>query len=343
MLETIKETTVLPITQPEPALADIIRPIRRELTQVQRSLNQRLGSRAALLREVMDYLFSGQGKYLRPALALLSARVARKHRPQVAVQVGVAVELIHTATLIHDDIIDAAVLRRNRPSINAKWGNEVSVLSGDFLYARAFRILAELTDTFFLQTMARTAEEMSRGELAEVEHRCNWRLTEAEYLDIIRGKTAALMSTSCALGAYVAAAPRQLVQTLATYGRQLGMAFQIADDCLDLVGDERVLGKTTGSDLTRGNLSLPLVYLREQLTPQEYADTFGSLELSREDAVEKLQRLSRWAGERGAIERAYDKALAFARQAKATLAQLNGCPVRGPLLQLADYAVRRTH
>ncbi len=326
-----------------PTLADILRPIQEELTRVQERLQQRLGSRAPLLHEVMAYVFTGQGKQVRPALTLLSSAVGPAAHPEAALQIAVAIELIHTATLIHDDIVDAAVLRRNRPSLNAKWGNEVSVLSGDFLYARAFHLLAELNDPRVLAVMAQTGEEMSKGELAEVEHRCNWQLTEADYLDIVRAKTAVLMAAACQLGAHVSGATAEEVLALAAYGEQVGMAFQISDDCLDLVGDERLLGKTTGSDLLRGNLSLPLVYLREQLRGEEYQQTFGSLDLAQDAATETLATLARWARERHMIEQAYQKARAYAQQAKASLAALDGAAVYDSLLALADYAVNRHH
>ena len=213
--------------------------------------------------ELIRYVARMPGKRIRPALALLSAKLVSEGLMEGPIRLAVAVELIHTATLLHDDVIDGASLRRGLSTLNAKWGNTLSVLSGDYLYSKAFCLLSSLESPGVLKLMSETARILCEGEVAQIHHQYNTALSRAQYLKIIRAKTASLMSACAQAGALLAgAAPRQALR-LSQFGLQFGLAFQVLDDTQDLVGDEAALGKSLGTDAALGNITLPLIALME--------------------------------------------------------------------------------
>ena len=296
-----------------------------------------------LLMRVREHLIAGQGKGLRPALVMLAARVGSRVDVQTLVALAASIELMHHATLVHDDIIDAAPVRRKQPSLNAVWGNEISVISGDYLYARAFVLAASSLQPPELKALAHVAEVMCQGELAEIEHRYDTDLTEEGYLDIIRQKTAILMSACCELGAAVAGAPPETARRMGEFGTAFGLAFQIADDCLDLVGSEESLGKAVGNDLMQGSLSLPFIYLGQSQSAAQRRALFEPYFSHGDRHGERppVSRLVTLARECGAITRAYETARVWARKAQEALEPLNGSPVRAHFWSLAEYAVER--
>ena len=296
---------------------------------------------ASLLAKVSAHLAAGQGKGLRPALVMLASRLGTRPSRQTLVPLAAAIELMHHATLVHDDIIDAAPVRRKQPSLNAVWGNEISVIAGDFLYARAFALAAGFLGTTEMQTLARVADIMCQGELAEIEHRFDTDLAEAGYLHIIQQKTAILISACCELGARLAGAPDDAADRMAEFGMAFGLAFQIADDCLDLIGNEAALGKSTCTDLAHGSLSLPFIYLAASYSSSERRELFEPCfhEGAQQEAA--IARLVRQAQQAGAIERAYQTAHAWAKRAQAAVEPLNGCALKSQYLSLAEYAVER--
>src|SRR5262249_25288331 len=201
-----------------------------------------------------------RGKRLRPALLLLTARACGRVTPAHHTLAAVA-EMIHTATLVHDDVLDDAALRRHVQTVNAGWGNQTSILLGDYLFTHAFHLSSTIGDARACELIGEATNRVCEGELHQVCERGNLDLTEAEYLDIIDGKTAELTSCCCRLGALYSGATTGVVEQLSRYGRWLGVAFQIADDLLDLVGEERTTGKSLGTDLDQQKLTLPLIYL----------------------------------------------------------------------------------
>ena len=257
------------------SLEDILRPIEPDLAQVTKRLLAYL--RNPIARRAV-YMITAGGKRLRPALVLLAGRSGDYAARRVAlIELGVAVELIHTATLIHDDIIDGASLRRQQPTFHERFGTERAVLMGDYLYSLAFAILSKLGDPHVNADMAEVCRQLSRGELAEVENRYNIETTRAQYLQIIKDKTASLIAACCSLGASVAGAKPQTARRLGEFGWKFGLAFQIMDDCLDLIGQERLMGKTLRSDLDKGSLSLPVIYLAKSLPTRRRAELFAPL------------------------------------------------------------------
>jgi octaprenyl-diphosphate synthase len=248
-------------------LEKIYSPIRSELKAADTLLVRELSAGTGLMGELTRYVARMQGKRIRPALALLSAKLVSETLTEGPIRLAVAVELIHTATLLHDDVIDGASLRRGLSTLNAKWGNTLSVLSGDYLYSKAFCLLSSLESPAVLKLMSETARILCEGEVAQIQHQHNAALSRAQYLKIIRAKTASLMSACAQAGALLAgAAPRQAFQ-LSRFGLHFGLAFQILDDTQDLVGDEAALGKSLGTDAALGNITLPLIALRDLKVP----------------------------------------------------------------------------
>ncbi len=223
--------------------------------------------------ELTRYVARMPGKRIRPALALLGAKVAAQNRrgqtPSVekSIRLAVAVELIHTATLLHDDVIDGACLRRGLATLNAKWGDTLSVLSGDYLYSKAFCLLSFLSEERVLRLLSETARIVCEGEVAQIQHQYDADLSRTRYLEIIRAKTASLMSASAQGGALLAGVAASEAERLARFGLNFGLAFQILDDTQDLMGDEEVQGKSLGTDLAMGNITLPMIALRDLEIP----------------------------------------------------------------------------
>ena len=253
-------------------LSEIYRPIRSQLQAAESLLLKELALKEGLLGELTRYIARMPGKRIRPALALLSASLPySKKRGQrgvpgvnpKAVRLAVAVEMIHTATLLHDDVIDGASLRRGLSTLNAKWGDTLSVLSGDYLYSKAFCLLSELKDHRVLSLMSDTAHTVCKGEVAQIQHQYDVNLSVPRYLKIIQWKTASLMGACAQAGALLGGASSSHAARLGDFGLNFGLAFQIMDDAQDLLGSEEVQGKSLGTDLGTGQMTLPLLYLRD--------------------------------------------------------------------------------
>ena len=321
-------------------LKTILRPVDRDLVRVTERLLTHLQHPIA---RMAVYLITAGGKRLRPALVLLAGHSGKYDTRQARLlDLAAAIELVHTATLIHDDIIDGSLVRRQQPTFHQRWGTERAVLMGDYLYATAFSIFAKLQDAYVTSYMAKICQQMSRGEFQEVDSRYQTDLTEAEYLRIVRDKTACLIAASAHLGAYLAGAKRETVQRLETFGLNVGMAFQIMDDCLDLIGDERAVGKTLRSDLEKGCLSLPIIYLGHALSARDRETLFAPLR-ARVPNRRWLARVARAARRRGAIERALQTAQGFVRMATDALAERDGVVFVSAYHRLARYAIERAH
>jgi len=312
-------------------------PIQQDLAVVSERLLSQLSD--PLSRRVA-YLITAGGKRLRPALVLLAGRCGKSPSREALIDTATAVELIHTATLIHDDIIDQSQLRRQQPTFHHRWGTERAVLTGDYLYATAFTLLTQLRTPFVMRVMADVCQQLSQGELLEVEARFRVDVTEAEYLQIIRQKTASLISGCCQCGAFLGGCSPEAVERLAAFGVNYGLAFQIIDDCLDLTGDPRQLGKSIHADLDKGAMSLPIIYLAQTVSARRRQQLFAPLH-QRETDPALLARIATEARSSGAIARARDQARAFVRRARDAIAHvpLNG--LGSAYQQLAEYAVDR--
>jgi octaprenyl-diphosphate synthase len=242
--------------------------IAASLYLVERAMAEQLGSTSALVGQVSGHVLGAGGKRVRPALLLLSAELCGYAGPR-CVQIAAAVELLHTATLLHDDVVDLAELRRGRPSANAIWGNRRAVLAGDFLYARASAMIVEDGDLDILWIFADTIRRMAEGELLQLERSFDATVTEAHYFQVIERKSAVLLAAACESGGIVAGVTRAERRRLAEFGRQVGLAFQLRDDALDYEAGEAELGKRPYTDLREGKVTLPLLLALKRATPAE--------------------------------------------------------------------------
>lgn len=330
------------LPQPEESrlrLASLYAPIAAELAESERIFEAELGSRFPFVRRLVEQGARFRGKRLRPALVLLTARACGGMQPAHPVLAAV-VEMIHTATLVHDDILDEATVRRHAPTINAQWSNEAAVLLGDFLFTHAFHLAASLETTLACRWIGRATNLVCEGELQQVHHRGNLDLDEPSYYQIIRGKTAELTAVSCRLGAHYAGVEAATVEALEDYGRDLGVAFQIADDVLDLWGEEQATGKTLGTDLQKQKLTLPLIRLLATAEP-DAADRFRGL--LADTRCDHRRELRPYLEASGALEYAWDRATEHSGRALAALDVLPDSDAKALLGRLALAVVHRAY
>jgi octaprenyl-diphosphate synthase len=335
-------TMTTTLRKPEDArrtLAEAYAPILPELAEADRIYNAELASRSAYVARLVEHCSELQGKRLRPALLLLTAQACGGIRPEHPTLAAV-VEMIHTATLVHDDILDEALVRRHAATVNAEWGNESAVLIGDYLFTHAFHLAASLETTLACRLIGRATNLVCEGEMQQVSNRGNLVLGEDAYFSIIRGKTAELTAVSCRLGAHYAGASPQVVEAMDRYGRDLGVAFQIADDVLDLLGEERTTGKTLGTDLEKQKLTLPVIRLLATMPPHDADRLRDRLSHPEADSRPILRPLLESFG---ALEYAWDRAQEFADSSRAALDSLPASRTREILTQLTYYVVRRAY
>lgn len=316
------------------------------LAPVHERIDRALSCSTESLLGAASRLFARGGKHLRPALVLLSAEATRAaQKPgcetdfswEPIYDVAAAVELIHVASLIHDDVIDEAALRRGRPSVNAEWGNHAAVLAGDYLFATAFRLLDSHAASGMVTLMTHAIASMCEGEMLQKEQAYDPGVTEEAYLRRIEGKTGALLAACCEAGARLAGADDEVARGFGAYGRKLGLAYQIADDVLDIAGESETLGKPAGSDLKQGILTLPVILLlkdpawRSRLTPRLMARHIDEATVAAvREAAEKSGALREASelGERLAGEAAEHLRVAGESKAAAALALLSSKAVR---------------
>ena len=314
--------------------------IGSEMTLVERELTQQLSSQVQAVDYLGEYIRSAGGKRVRPALLLLSnyACSGRASDPNV-VRLAAVMEMLHTATLVHDDIIDNAVVRRNRPSVNAKFGNQSAVLMGDWLYMSAFETSLQERSLRILDILTRLTRLMTEGELIQLTTIGKIDITENQYFDILKRKTAYLFSACCEVGALIARASDEQVSALAEYGLNLGIAFQLADDLLDFTSDETILGKAAGADLIEGKLTLPLILLRN--SDPEMADQLEIVMIDRSYDGVSRKRLAQALERTGSLELARKRAYEFADAARKNLEVLPQTEYREALGDLPSFVIER--
>jgi octaprenyl-diphosphate synthase len=328
---------------------DLPRPIRHfadvqalaaaGMKEVDALIRARLASDVVLINQVAEHIIGGGGKRLRPMLVLLAAQASGYHGRD-HVLLAAVVEFIHTATLLHDDVVDESDLRRGRQTANALWGNAASVLVGDFLYSRSFQMMVEADDMRVMRILADTTNQIAEGEVLQLLNVHNPDTDEAAYLRVIERKTAVLFAAATRLGALLAGVPAAQEEALAHYGLNLGYAFQIADDVLDYVSDAGTLGKNIGDDLAEGKATLPLIYAIERAPAEQAASLRRAIETGGLDSLDNIIAAIR---DTGAIERARQRAQQYGDAAKAALSTLPHSPARDALDVLADYALQRNH
>ncbi len=318
-------------------LADLYAPIADELVLSQRLFADELISDQGFISDLCRHVGQFHGKLLRPALLLLSAKAAGELRPEHRVLAAV-VELVHIATLVHDDVLDEADIRRRAATVNRLWGHEQAVLMGDFLYSHAFHLCSGLDSQFAARLVGQTAATVCEGEMMQVARRGCYELTEAEYLDIIHRKTAVLVEACCHLGARYAGANDAAIERLRTYGRGLGMAFQIIDDLLDLTGDESEVGKSLGRDVCERELTLPAIHYLSTVAP---AERERLLTLLRGDDSQRYREIAGLLRNSPSLTYARTSAQEYITSAREALVTLPPSPARDSLETLAEFVLAR--
>jgi octaprenyl-diphosphate synthase len=323
-----------------PVSIDAIRAfIAADMQAVDEVIRSRLHSDVVLIRQVAEYIIGGGGKRLRPALVILSAGAfgyPGKHHHELAA----VVEFIHTATLLHDDVVDESALRRGRPTTNSLFGNAASVLVGDFVYSRAFQMMVGTDNMRVLQVLADATNIIAEGEVLQLMNCRNADIDERGYLQVIRYKTAKLFEASTRLGAILGNAAAGAEEAIATYGIHLGTAFQLIDDVLDYSGDHLVIGKNVGDDLAEGKATLPLIYALKRGAPAQAALIRRAIE---QGGGEELSAVLDAIRDTGALDYAREQARTESIAAIEALALLPNSKYRDYLIQLADFAVTRSY
>jgi octaprenyl-diphosphate synthase len=322
------------------ALKSIYEPIQHEIDRVEDLLRRETSHENPFVNQLVLHSSKFQGKRVRPALLLHAAHLLGDVT-DVHVSLAAVVELLHSATLVHDDVLDEALLRRQVKTLNNVWGNEASILFGDYLFAKAYTLAAKLHHREANLILARTVEEMCVGELWQISTKFNFDLDEEQYLKVIGSKTGALFATACRLGSVGNGAEPRQVEALASYGSGFGVAFQIVDDCLDLVGDEREMGKSLGTDLEKGKLTLPLIKLLRDAAPRERRDLQDLLASRNGEAEGRKERIVGLIREREILPFCMRRAAEFVEEAKAGLRLFRDSVFVDNLAGLADFVLER--
>lgn len=320
-------------------ITDVLERYSEDLARVEMEVQSGLDSKAALVRQVGSYLLSGGGKRIRPLLLVISANISGGAGP-AACQLGAAVEFIHTASLLHDDVVDGADIRRGRPAANNVFGNQATVLVGDYLYSKSLYQAVRLENQRVMDTLSGATRVMSEGEILQLLKIGDLDITEPEYVEVIESKTAVLISAACRLGAILGGVTEDREEALAGYGMDVGLAFQLLDDALDYTADQEKLGKTLGKDLDEGKLTLPLIHLLANAADDEAARVRDIVagDYSGDDGLGYV--LGLMANYRS-IEYATDRAMSYIEKAKGRLAVFPESPHKDALYAVADFVVER--
>lgn len=313
--------------------------VSEDFALVDQCIREQLHSDVALVSKIGQYIIQSGGKRLRPLLVLLAARAAgykgRDHIPLAAI-----IEFLHTATLLHDDVVDQSDLRRGRDTANALWGNAPSVLVGDFLYSRAFQMMVNLDNLKLLKILSDATNVIAEGEVMQLMNINDASVTEAHYMEVIRCKTAMLFEASTHTAAVLTGVDKTVEQSLQDYGNYLGMAFQLVDDLLDYDGDSEAMGKNLGDDLAEGKPTLPLIFTLSEGTPEQKELVRSAIE---EGGLDKIDEIVKAVRDCGALNYTAQKAREQSDKAIACLSTLPDSEHKAAMEELARFAIARTH
>jgi octaprenyl-diphosphate synthase len=322
---------------------DAVALVADELKAVERAFASHLSSGVPLIEQIGAYLLGSGGKRLRPLALLLSARASGPldgRRRERAVLLASVVEFIHTATLLHDDVVDNAEIRRGSASANAVWGNEASVLVGDFIFSKSFKLMVDDGDLRVLEVLSAATTQMAEGEVAQLLHTADVEVTEEQYISVVIGKTAILLAAACQTGAILAGAPGPAERALAGFGLKIGIAFQLMDDYLDYVASEADLGKAIGKDLHEGMITLPLLHALRHCTTAERERIAAILEADEASEAE-VREVTDLVVRHGGPAYTRRRAEGIVAEAKRLLDEVPASPAREALHALADYVTAR--
>lgn len=314
-------------------------PVQSDLEAVNRIIRQQMHSEIPLIGQITEYIINAGGKRIRPALVLLIAK-AFGYQGKAHQTLAATIEFIHTATLLHDDVVDESSLRRGKPSANALFGNAASVLVGDFLYTRAFQMMVSVGNMRILEVLADATNVIAEGEVMQLMNTRNTALDEEGYFRVIYAKTAKLFEASARIGALIAGAPEDKVEVATHIGKALGTAFQLIDDRLDYIGDACVMGKNVGDDLKEGKMTLPLIYLMQNGTEAQKALVRKSVEEGDESGFDGILEAVRTSG---ALEYTAQKAQIAVAEAIQALSALDSGQYQKSLLELLTFLLERNY
>ena len=315
--------------------------IKDDLKRVESEFLSNLDSSIPLIKEISEYLLSSGGKRYRPLIHLLSAKLCG-YKGSAHIPVAVVLEYLHTATLLHDDVVDKAELRRGRKSANTNWGNGAVVLIGDYLLSKAFYIAVEEGNMELLKVMTGTTTKMATGEILQLIRHSDPDTTAEEHLEVISSKTAILFSAACRLAAILSDAPKEKEEAIATFGMDLGVAYQLVDDCLDYSSSDETLGKAIGNDLREGKVTLPLIKTYGEATADEKEEISLAV-MSQEIDDSTLTGVVGLIKKYGGIEYTLDKARSHIDNAKASIEVFEPNAERAAMVAFADYVIERKH
>jgi octaprenyl-diphosphate synthase len=321
-------------------LQDILREYKSDMERMEQRIHESLGTDVPLIQQVSKYILGAGGKRFRPLLLLLSARLCGYREHNIEYVLGSVVEYIHTSSLLHDDVVDDAKVRRGRSSANSIWGNQASILVGDYLYSKALYHAVRIQNQRIMDVLSETTTTMSEGEVLQLTQIQNADLTEAEYFRLVECKTGVLISAACRLGAIISKAPLSQEDAITAYGKKLGLSYQITDDTLDYAADQKQLGKVLGKDLDEGKVTLPLIYLMRKADAGERDNLRNILDadaVSETDLTYTLGLMTK----HGAVDEALGVAQTLSNDAKAALTAFPNSTPRRALMALADFVVQR--
>jgi len=331
---------------PESAVKDPISTLEQvfslsapDMAQVDTCIHDSLKSDVVLINQIANYIVSSGGKRLRPMLLTLCAH-ACGYKGQDHIPLAAIIEFIHTATLLHDDVVDESDLRRGQQSAHAVWGNAASVLVGDFLYSRSFQMMVGLGSMRIMEVLADTTNTIAEGEVQQLLNMGDPEVDRQRYMQVIENKTAKLFEAACRLAAIISGQPPEIENALSIYGNRLGSAFQIADDVLDYTGDSETMGKNAGDDLAEGKPTLPLIFARERCDEDERELLDAAISNGGIDDLNQILSIIR---KTNSLNSAMDVAKTQAAEARQAITVLADSPWRTALEQLADYSVSRDH
>ncbi len=313
-------------------------PVTAELEEFDRKLTDYLRGDSPLISSLARHLLKSKGKRIRPVFAFLSSH-AYGNFNEYSVDASLAVELIHTATLLHDDVVDESDLRRGQESVNHRWTNLISVLMGDYLFAKAFRVLVGSGSLDLIDAISRATERVSIGELRQIEETHNFSISEAEYLEIIADKTASLFSVSCESGPILKERDKASRERLAMFGEKVGTAFQIVDDLLDFVGDPKETGKEPGNDVLNGKVTLPLIHSLRAVSEKSRKEIVSKV--GEGDAKESFQRVYNFIEDNGGIDYAYARADELCQEGLESISSVASSKYLDSLSEMVKFTIRR--
>ncbi len=322
---------------------EVITILQDDLKKVDEYLKRNFQSDVALIPIISAYLSNGGGKRLRPILVLTASKLCGYNGGDSHIRYSCVVELIHAATLLHDDVVDEADIRRGNPSANAKWGNDASVLVGDYLFSKSFHLMSEECNKRIITLISDASKKVAEGEVKQLICKYDLDTTEDDYIDVINRKTAALISACCGIGAILGGTTPDKEEALISFGKNIGIAFQLVDDLLDYTSNETILGKPVGNDLSEGKITLPLIYLYKEADEKE-KEELREIVKSKEIGKDRLNRIIHLMNDHGALDYTMDCARRFIEKAKSDI-----IPLKTPdsekyfnaLISLSDYILER--